>query len=234
MTDIGSVQVLSNAAPGSTALNGNSPGLQARAQAAESEDRRETNSRTVAFTAKFNDLDGDTGFRIVRGDEVAAIESADLAALLDIRLSQAAAQALISLQEVQDNGDAPAASITEAIPTGPVQVDTPNTDGTTGLTDVEAPATGSAEIDVQGTGDTTAETSIGIAAPAPANETSTGIDASAQANETSTGIDASASASAPANIGGDASNIEITLSDGTVTSGGTGGPPRGAVLDIIV
>ena len=231
MTDIGSVQVLSNAAPGSTALNSNSPGLQARAQAAESEDRRETNSRTVAFTAKFNDLDGDTGFRIVRGDEVAAIESADLAALLDIRLSQAAAQALISLQEVQDNGDAPAASITEAIPTGPVQVDTPNTD-TTGLTDVEAPATGSAEIDVQGTGDTTAETSIGIAAPAPANETSTGIDASAQANETSTGIDASASA--PANIGGDASNIEITLSDGTVTSGGTGGPPRGAVLDIIV
>ena len=179
-------------------------------------------------------MDGDTGFRIVRGDEVAAIESADLAALLDIRLSQAAAQALISLQEVQDNGDAPAASITEAIPTGPVQVDTPNTDGTTGLTDVEAPATGSAEIDVQGTGDTTAETSIGIAAPAPANETSTGIDASAQANETSTGIDASASASAPANIGGDASNIEITLSDGTVTSGGTGGPPRGAVLDIIV
>ncbi|MDB3953451.1 hypothetical protein N9452_06165 [Alphaproteobacteria bacterium] len=204
MTDIGSVQVLSNAAPGNTVQNSNLPGLQARVQAAESEGRRETNSRTVAFTAKFNDLDGDTGFRIVRGDEVAAIESADLSALLDIRLSQAAAQALISLQEVQDNGDAPAESNTEAIPTGPVQIDTTNTDGTTASLDVETPATVSAEIEVQGTGDTTAETS-------------TGIDASA-----------------PANIGDDTTNIGITLSDGTVTAGGTGGPPRGAVLDIIV
>jgi hypothetical protein len=204
MTDIGSVQILSNAAPGSTAQNTNSPGLQARAQAAESESRRETNSRTVAFTAKFNDLDGDTGFRIVRGDEVAAIESADLAALLDIRLSQAAAQALISLQEVQDTGDAPAATDTEAIPTGPAQIATTNTDGTTASLDVEAPTTGGAEIDVQGTSGTTAETS-------------TGLDATATAN-----------------IDVDTPNIEITLPDGTVTAGGTGGPPRGAVLDIIV
>jgi hypothetical protein len=209
MTDIGSVQVLSNAAPASTAQNGNAAGGRARAQAAESESRLQADSRSIAFTAKFSGADGEPGLRIVRGEEASAIESADLTALLDIRLSQAAAQALISLQEVQDDGDgAPAATDTEARPTGPAQIDTSDTGGTTASLDVEAPTTGGAEIDAQGTGGTTAVAGTGFDAPAP---TDGGAD-----------------------TGGDAPDIEITLPDGTVTAGGTGGPPRGAVLDIIV
>ena len=108
MVDVGSVQVLTSSASGGVSPANDGPGGRSRAQV-DDQQGRSANNRAVAFTAKFGNPEIDGGFRIVRGGEVQAIESADINALTEIRRSQAAAQALLSLQEVGDDGAAPAA-----------------------------------------------------------------------------------------------------------------------------
>lgn len=206
MADIGSVQVLTSSASGGVAPANDGPGRRTRSQV-DQQQSRSANNRAVAFTAKFGNSETNSGLPIVRGKERQAIESADVGALVEIRRSQAAAQALLSLQEVGDSGDAPAAADTE----------TPAPDG-----EVSAP-----EV-------TKADTGGGFDAPAP---TANGVRSEFQRPQTGTDIgnvSEALDAPAPTEGGGDAPNVEITLPDGTVTSGGTGGPPRGAVLDIVV
>lgn len=205
MVDVGSVQVLTSSASGGVSPANDGPGGRSRAQV-DDQQGRSANNRAVAFTAKFGNPEIDGGFRIVRGGEVQAIESADINALTEIRRSQAAAQALLSLQEVGDDGDAPAATDTE----------TPAADG-------EATAPEITEADTGG---------AGLDTPAP---TSGGANIETQAPQGGSGFDSAApDAPAPTEGGADAPDIEVTLRDRTVTAGGTGGPPRGAVLDIVV
>ena len=204
MADVGSVQVLTNSANGGVAPVNDGPGGRTRAQVDEQQSRS-ANNRAVAFTAKFGNAETDSGLRIVRGDEVQAIESADVDALVEIRRSQAAAQALLSLQEVGDD-DGPAATDTEtAAPEGEV-IAPEITDADTGTASLDAPAptTGGADIEIQAPQGGGGPSSAALDAPAPTDG------------------------------GADAPEVEITLPDGTVTSGGTGGPPRGAVPDIVV
>ena len=195
MTDISSAQALSNTGLAGITQNSDVQRIRTCAESTES-DGQQSNSRALAFTAKYNETDRETGLRIVRREELAAIESADIPELLDIRRSQAASRVLISLQEVQDDNNAPAVRGAESISqddsnapavrapesnsTEPVQIDAPDSGGSTPLLEAEAPKTDSA----------------GVSNNPP--------------------------------------NIEITLPDGRITTGGTGGPPRGAVLDIIV
>ena len=179
MTDISSAQALSNTGLAGITQNSDVQRTRTRAESTES-DGQQSNSRALAFTAKYNETDRETGLRIVRREELAAIESADIPELLDIRRSQAASRVLISLQEVQDDNNAPAVRAPESNSTEPVQIDAPDSGGSTPLLEAEAPKTDSA----------------GVSNNPP--------------------------------------NIEITLPDGRITTGGTGGPPRGAVLDIIV
>ncbi|MBE89410.1 MAG: hypothetical protein CMM76_08225 [Rhodospirillaceae bacterium] len=195
MTDLSSVQALSNTGPGGITQNSDVPGKRPRTESTES-DSQQSNSRALAFTAKFNDTDRETGLRIVRREELAAIESADIPALLDIRRSQAAAQVLISLQEVQDDSDAPVVRGAESIPQDDSNAPT--------VRGAESNQIESVQIDTSDNGGST--TSLEVEAPKTDR----------------------------ADVSNNPPNIEITLPDGTVTVGGTGGPPRGAVLDIIV
>jgi hypothetical protein len=157
MADIGSVQVL--ATPGAATPTENASGSRQRAQdAAES---RLADARGATFTAKFGNL------RIVSGAEAAAIENVDLNALRDIRFARDTAAALVAQQEVQDDGDAPAATDTENADTQPASADSgeqaaPDTNdtaapafdssATTATLDAPAPTDGGAEIDVQAAG----------------------------------------------------------------------------------
>lgn len=160
---------------------------------------------------------------MVRGDEVAAVESADINAITNFRLTQATAQALVSLQEVRDENDPPSATNTEATQVTPAPVDVPaaqtgNTGETTATLDANTQPADGANIDVQSTGQNTGQVS------------------SQSTGQTTTIEGASLDTATPTGVGtaDQAPDIEVTLPDGTVSAGGSSGPPRGAVLDIVV
>ena len=160
---------------------------------------------------------------MVRGEEVAAVENADINAITNIRLTQGTSQALISLQEVPDENDPPAATDTEATQVTPAPVDVPaaetgNTGETTATLDVNTQSADGANFDVQVSGQ----------ASDPSSSQSTG--------QTTTIEGASLDTSTPTGVGDgeQAPNNDVTLPGGIVSAGGSSGPPRGAVLDIIV
>ena len=101
MADIATVQNSSNSASGmnATVRDGNSQRNRNHIDSTQS-------LRTydgIRVTAKYSNPERDTGLRTVKGEERRAIETADTNALVAMQSRRAAAEALMSLQEVGQN-----------------------------------------------------------------------------------------------------------------------------------
>ena len=187
MVDVGSAQNSPNSGSGINTVARDSHGQRTRDQVDSAQSRQ--NYDGIRVTAKYSDPERDTGLRTVKGDERRAIETADNGALVAMQSRRAAAEALMSLQEVGQDGLE--------------QHNTPEiaNGGAGSVQGAEAAgggkqnsSTGNTEINTVGT----------------------------QSNLDSSGNSKSSNGKA-----------EITLPDGKTTTGNSGAPPRGSVLDII-
>lgn len=103
----------------SSAPNGSQANVRDLAIQRNSEHNNSAQSRKtydgIRVTAKYSDPDRDTGLRIVKGEERRAVETADTEALVAMQSRRAAAEALMSLQEIgQKSVDQPGSSGREA------------------------------------------------------------------------------------------------------------------------
>ncbi len=121
MADIGSLQSASNSVNGVNSAFRDSNNQRTRGQINGAPDRQTYDG--IRVTAKYSDPDRDNGLRMVKGEERRAVETADTEALVAMQSRRAAAEALMSLQEVgQDqqnnpeiaNGGSGSVQVTEA------------------------------------------------------------------------------------------------------------------------
>ena len=121
MADIGSVQGASNSVNGVNSAVRESTKQRTRDQIDSGPGRQTYDG--IRVTAKYSDPNRDNGLRMVKGEERRAVETADTEALVAMQSRRAAAEALMSLQEVgQDqqnnpeiaNGGSGSVQVTEA------------------------------------------------------------------------------------------------------------------------
>ena len=106
MVDIGSLQSVSNSVNGVNSAVRDSNNQRTRDQIDSASDRQTYDG--IRVTAKYSDPDRDNGLRTVKGEERRAVETADTEALVAMQSRRAAAEALMSLQEVgQDQQNNP-------------------------------------------------------------------------------------------------------------------------------
>ena len=187
MVDVGAVQNSSNSGSGVNTVVRDSNSQRARDQVENAQSRQ--NFDGIRVTAKYSDPARDTGLRTVQGEERRAIETADTGALIAMQSRRAAAESLMSLQEVGQDG-----------------LEQQNTSeiANSGVGSVQGADASEGSKQNSSTG--TAEINTGGKQPV--------LDASGNNNRSN-------------------SNAEITLPDGKTTTGNSGAPPRGSVLDII-
>jgi len=118
MVDIGSLQSASTPVNGANSAVRDSNTQRTRDHIDSAPGRQSYDG--IRVTAKYSDPDRDNGLRTVKGEERRAVETADTDALVAMQSRRAAAEALMSLQEVgQDQQNNP--EIANA-GSGPVQV----------------------------------------------------------------------------------------------------------------